>query len=692
MRQRVWRGAAAGTSAWLVYGVIELILSIEMPRLWGFDRQLHPWQWPLLGAILVFYSLCGFLSGGFCGVLLHLTGKTFDKRGFHALGSLTLAAVFLANLTMVSGRRTPEILALVLAAGVCALLAATVISSEGLRRCGFLTNPWMVALLLLCTPWLSAATPLQKSSTFLKSAVSAAAFTGLVLLAGATERFGLGTTLRRFQKPIVAVAVAVCILMVAPTQTHKLNAGLSIVPAADKPNVLLITMDTVRADHVSLYGHQRNTTPHLSDFAREATVYNRALASSSFTLPTHASMFTGFYPSWHGATISMPRFPHGRPLPPPALTLAEILQKNGYWTAGVIANRPYLQANTGLSQGFQVWDVQMPVRLTGFSAFYLREKAAAALRMILDTGSFDAYYSRASDINQRAIALLEDARNRGPFFLFLNYMDAHTPYVPPGPFRDEFPGRDHAFHSMSHVQLTDEINAEKVHLTETVRRHLLSQYDGGIAYIDSAIGELLGKMRELGLYENTLIMITSDHGEAFGERNLMQHGVGSVYQDQIHVPLLVKYPGQHQGGRSDAVVSQVDLMPTVLDVAGYEPPVRLQGQSLRSARAASDAIFAEARAFGEQQTSVPRLQGWRRALIAGPWKLVVWSRGVSELYDLDNDPNELKNLYRRDDPRSAQFTARMNAWVGSIPPQQQAPSKLDKTTEAQIESLGYVAH
>jgi arylsulfatase A-like enzyme len=245
---------------------------------------------------------------------------------------------------------------------------------------------------------------------------------------------------------------------------------------------------------------------------------------------------------------------------------------------------------------------------------------------------------------------------------------------------------------MSHVQLTDEINAEKVHLTETVRRHLLSQYDGGIAYIDAAIGELLGRMRELGLYENTLIMITSDHGEAFGERNLMQHGVGSVYQDQIHVPLLVKYPGQHQGGRSDAVVSQVDLMPTVLDVAGYQTPVRLQGQSLRSARAASDAIFAEARAFGEQQTSVPRLQGWRRALIAGPWKLVVWSRGVSELYDLDNDPNELKNLYRPDDPRSAQFTARMNAWVGSIPPQQQAPSKLDKATEAQIESLGYVAH
>ena len=404
------------------------------------------------------------------------------------------------------------------------------------------------------------------------------------------------------------------------TQAH---GSASTAAAAGKPNILLITMDTVRADHMSLYGYPRTTTPHLQEFARAANVYTRAIAASDMTLPSHASIFTGVYPGWHGAYPSLPDFAYGRPLAPHSTTLAGVLRANGYWTAGITANHSFLQASMGLAQGFASWNHSMPVHLSvSDRPFYLREGVRSLLSLVMPTSDFEAFFLRASDINHRAFAMIDEARRqRSPFFLFVNYMDAHIPYVPPAPYQNRFPGRDPHFRpAIEHEALTRAVNAGKAHVSEEEKRDLISQYDGGIAYIDQAIADLLAYLRDSGLYDQTLIAITSDHGEAFGDRDLMQHAVGSVYQDQVHIPLIVKYPGQREPYRSDALVSHVDLMPTLLAAAQCPLPAILQGRDLHSPRGETDPVFTEARALGQQE--YPRLRGVRRAIFSGSWKLI----------------------------------------------------------------------
>jgi len=201
------------------------------------------------------------------------------------------------------------------------------------------------------------------------------------------------------------------------------------------------------------------------------------------------------------------------------------------------------------------------------------------------TGSFDAFFLRAADINSRAFRALDEVRARKPFFLFLNYMDAHFPYTPPAEFRDRFPAqRVHLRPVAAYNEMDNSINTGRRRLTEAEKESLIAGYDGGIAYLDAEIGKLFDRLRASGAFENTLIIVTSDHGEAFGEHNLIGHTVTSVFQNGAHIPLLVKFPRQRDGQRSSAMVSHVDLLPTVLDITGYPPTSGLQGRSLRSPR------------------------------------------------------------------------------------------------------------
>jgi arylsulfatase A-like enzyme len=285
---------------------------------------------------------------------------------------------------------------------------------------------------------------------------------------------------------------------------------------------------------------------------------------------------------------------------------------------------------------------------------------------------------------------LDKVRDGNPFFLFLNYMDAHTPYIPPAEVRDRFVGRDLLFKPVArHESLTLGVNSRKFHLQPAEQRHLISQYDAGISYIDSAIAALLGRLRTQGLYENTMIIVTADHGEAFGEHNYMQHANGSVYQDQVHIPLLVKYPGQQEARRVEALVSQVDLMPTVLEAAGLPPLQGIQGQSLNLPRTGSAAVFTEARAMGSQQTDNPRFRGVRRAIFSGSSKLIAWSHGPSEFYDLVADPGELRNKFATDDTRQSELAAQLTQWISAIPKITEPVRKLDKPSMERLKSLGY---
>lgn len=692
MTRGIYRGATAGLVAWLTYGVIEFVLACALPAITRSEVLLLSWQWPMIALLFAFYAVCGLLLGALGGAVLTLAEG--DQKRYDIFAALTLALAFSVNLLRASLSRY-EKLALLIACTLMALFIAALCTKAWQRRSEFLATGWVVSLLLLVGPWLSR-DPLKNSSGALKTGAALGAITTIIALAALAHRMRAGNEAGPRRKFLTAASmlVAVGALTLLSGRTPLAQAAATAkdqtASAVKDPNVVLITMDTVRADHLSVYGYERKTSPRLEEFAREATVYTRAIAASDMTLPSHASMFTGLYSSWHGANTSHRDYPYGRPLPPEAVTLSDILRGRGYWTGAVVANHSFLQAGMGLGQGFTVWDHHMASHLSAEEQpFYLREGARQVLSLLMDTSEFDGYFLRGSDINQRAFSLLESVRNRGPFFLFLNYMDAHIPYVPPQPFRNVFPGRDVGFlPAVEHQALTNAINSGKRHVSESERRHLVSQYDGGIAYEDSQVGALLAHLKETGLYENTLILITSDHGEAFGERDRMQHGTGSVYEDVVHVPLLVKYPAQHEGLRSDALASHVDILPTVLDLAGITPPPGIQGRSLRSSRSGDDAVIAEAWAIGKQEAN-PRLRGARRALYTGGWKLIAWTAGPPELYDLAADPAESRNLYQSGDPRAAELNKRIATWIASIPNLVVKPGKVDKSTLDRIRGLGY---
>ncbi|HXM20939.1 MAG TPA: sulfatase-like hydrolase/transferase [Terriglobales bacterium] len=702
MRQKIGSGAACGLWTWLVYGIVEFALSCAIPLLAQPDVELLRWQWRPIALVFGVYVLFGIIVGGASGAVLAWTGRRKNgdgSRRHQFAAALTLVLAFAANLARAWPLVASEYVALAIAVILGALFAGASVSSVWGERTAFLADPWKVSLLLLAIPWVNRVA-LIDHSTILRAAVSLLLCSMIVVLAALWHRLGLSRPKRvRWSAAAIAGTATVLLLSRAlvPGSTPTVQANQDNSPARhEKPNVLLITMDTVRADHLSLYGYERDTTPHLRDLAREATVYARAIATSDETLTTHASIFTGLYPSWHGAYDDPPDHPYGRPLVPRFITLAQVLRADGYWTGAEIANFGILGSEMGMGRGFSVYHTHRALRLSEVAyesprPFYLRTGARLLLSSLaVDTDEFTTRCLRAADINRRTFALLDQARQVGPFFLFVNYMDAHGPYVLPAPFNTRFPGRDRHFNTADIWEMTWAVLGGKRHVSEAERAHLVSQYDGGIAYEDEAIGKLLARLRELGLYENTLIIITGDHGETFGEHGLMQHAVGSVYQDLVHVPLLIKYPSQHDRRQSDALVSHVDLMPTVLDLVGVSLPAGVQGRSLRSPGNDSDAVYSEA--FPPPSASVlnQRLRGFRRAIFAGSWKLITWTQGPSELYDLAADPGEARNLNRTDDPRATALVDRLQKWAAVAPRKFDQAGKQDKSTVEKLKSLGYV--
>jgi arylsulfatase A-like enzyme len=278
------------------------------------------------------------------------------------------------------------------------------------------------------------------------------------------------------------------------------------------------------------------------------------------------------------------------------------------------------------------------------------------------------------------------ARRGSPFFVFVNFMDAHAPYAPPPPFRDLFPGRRPGTSSAKLTdRLVEDMKRGRLHVPPAERSHLVSQYDGGIAYIDSCLEDLLETLRRQGVYENTLVIITSDHGESFGERGLVDHG-NALYQNEIRVPLIVKYPGQREKAVRTEVVSLTDLFPTILAVVGVERHANVHGQDLRLAARRSDPpVFSEA--------FPPRLGRIERTIVVGSLKLIVSRDGKRQLYDLSRDPDETRNLFSGGRaPRLGQgLQDALDRWATTLPrPPGQRPATLDEETLRRLRSLGYL--
>jgi arylsulfatase A-like enzyme len=444
---------------------------------------------------------------------------------------------------------------------------------------------------------------------------------------------------------------------------------------AGRPNIVLVVMDTVGARHMSLYGYERPTTPRIEALAREATVYGHAISPGNMTLTSHASLFTGIYAARHGA------------LPPFGVlgaerdTLAEILARAGYVTAGVVANHGYLDDSFGLAQGFQHWNQRataLPVAAR--APYFLRRRLVRVGRTVVQTAAPLPRYPLASQITPETLARLDALSSVDqPFFLFVNYMDTHEPYDPGPPFDNRFgePLKREVWISPDHWA------GAPLTRTPEGRRRLAAMYDGAVAAVDAACGAIVDRLKALNQYENTLIIITSDHGEAFGEAGMMGHGGVFLGQPVIHVPLVIKYPGDSHARRVDRYVSLVDLLPTVLDLLDLPIPTEVQGASLLveggGREVISEGIVGE---IGRHESS--------RAIIADGMKLVLSNISGPSLYDLSADPEEQQNLYRPDDPRGSALAVRLDAWLGpgdASSGTQQAP---DAEALERLRSLGYV--
>ena len=354
-------------------------------------------------------------------------------------------------------------------------------------------------------------------------------------------------------------------------------------------NVLLISIDTLRADHVSAYGFPRPTTPSIDAVAREGVLFKNVHTPVPMTLPAHVSMLTGTLPPTHGLRDNMQnRLPEG------SLTLAAMLKAKGF-TTGAIVSTFVLDRRFGTSQGFDTYD----------DRFQEVHKIG------------DLSERKGDETARMARDWLEGHQDK-PFFLFVHFYDPHDPYDPPEPFAS--PWKDHP-------------------------------YEGEVAFADHCLGQVLEKLRQLGLYDSTLIVITGDHGEMLGEHGELNHGF-FIYEGALRVPLVVRVPRAQGAPRQvDLPVSLIDIVPTVLSQVGAEIPKEVQGVDL-SPWLAGRGAGGGARPLYAETVTPTRYYGASSLLgvIVDGWKYIETTR--PELYDLRSDPVEAVNLLEREPARA----------------------------------------
>jgi arylsulfatase A-like enzyme/Tfp pilus assembly protein PilF len=396
-------------------------------------------------------------------------------------------------------------------------------------------------------------------------------------------------------------------------------------------NLLIITVDTLRADHVGIYGYEKINTPHIDNLGKNGVLFAQAFCHVPLTLPSHCSLFTGTLPIFHGVRDN------GYRMPPFNITLAEIYKQKGYKTAAFVGAFP-LDSRFGLDKGFDVYDDLYGSR-----------------NVVRDLSFIER---RAEEVNKKAIAWIDRNKNER-FFVWVHYFDPHAPYEPPPPFKNEYSGRE---------------------------------YDGEIAYTDTAIGELLGKLHQLKLTENTLLILTSDHGEGLGEHQEKTHGI-FIYDSTLRVPLIFHNPKIFSPGTViSEQVSLVDVMPTVLDLMKFSQNPEIQGNSLKP-------IIFNGKSYPEKFCYIESVA----AMMDRNWAPLQGIRTenfkyieapIEELYHLRNDPREEKNILKEKPEIVQQLRQELRKTIKSHTSPVSSyvfKTKIDEETREKLMALGYVS-
>jgi arylsulfatase len=417
-------------------------------------------------------------------------------------------------------------------------------------------------------------------------------------------------------------------------------------PEGARPNLLLVTIDTLRADHLGLYGYFRDTSPHIDRFAEDALVFDRAFAPLSATLPTHVSLLTGTHPIRHGIVTNFRFFGHG--VSKVTLrTAAEMLGEAGWATAAFTSASP-LSAPTGIGRGFGTFH--------GPEAWSARKK-----RMEI----------RGQDTVDAARAWLAEAP--APFFLWVHLFDPHHPYEAPPGFRDAF-----------HVEPAMADHLRERGFPPAMRRRvppLLDAYDAEIAYADQAVGSLLEAVRAQGLWEETVVVLAADHGEGLWQHGTEQHGL--TWNEEIRVPLVMRIPGGPRG-RSDALASLLDVLPTLAAHANLPfDAEQLDGVDLLEGR--RESVLSQRIVMRRRPEPV-------LTLIAGDWKYWHVGEAPDRLYHVARDPHEQHDVIEAHPEVARRLLAQLRARVAEeearavVPVEKAMPADVRE----QLRALGYV--
>jgi choline-sulfatase len=404
--------------------------------------------------------------------------------------------------------------------------------------------------------------------------------------------------------------------------------------SAGKPNVILITLDTVRADRMGFLGSKRGLTPNLDALARQGIVFERAYSQAPITPSSHATILTGTYPQFHGVRN------FGDRLPPTVPFLPDVLHAQGYRTGafvGSIILDPKNGFASGFERGFDVYDAGFHRQRTG-------EKRQASMQ-------------RRGEVTLSHALEWLGKNTQGPCFLWFHLWDAHDPYDPPEPFRSRFPG---------------------------------APYNAGIAYVDATVGKLLDYLRNQGLYDGSLIAVAADHGEALGDHGEKTHSI-FLYDATIHVPLLIKLPANRSAGqRVSSTASLADLAPTLLEALQLPSPAAVQGRSLLGLIANPNPADRPAVSVGDHSE---RSFGWSQLLALRTGHQLYIRAPQPELYDLAADPDATENLYAKNRPAAARLDAQLENFLQRVSAgaPQSLQGGLDAKSMEKLSALGYTA-
>lgn len=582
----------------LMTGIAEIALAIARDNWW-----VHP-DMPLTREFIWMTPLADILLFSFVGLLLILLARRWPQLA--ALRSTVFVFGFLGSLSILITFTQLHVIAHVLLALGIAVQAATLVSK--------FPTPFLT-LLRLTTGW-----------------------TRIIRLPGQQPQ---SATLPGGLSFFIGVGVLLAVVAVGmhlQERRSEQQALAALPPAsANAPNVLLLVLDTVRAKNMSLYGYDRETTPHLDRWAEQGVVFDQAMAPAPWTLSSHASMFTGRWTfelntGWFS------------PLNDTYQTLGEVLTARGYNTAGFAANLSYCTFKHGLDRGFIHYE-DFPISPGQVVLSSSLGRALGTNSTIRNLLGYHELLNRihGEAINEHFLAWHDDHGDR-PFFAFLNYFDAHEPYLPPPPFHGAFAPRQ-PWGNFEH-QPNGADHADKHNMSPEEVQVVVDRYDSAINYLDHHLNELFSELDRRGVLDNTLVVVTSDHGELFGEHDLFDHG-NSLYQPLLHVPLVIHFPEKVPTGITvPTPISLRDLPATVLDVLAPADADPLPGRSLARYWAApdttttipSDTLYADT---VWDNTNM-------KALFLGPYKYIRSKRSGAEteekLYRYLDDPDELNNL------------------------------------------------